>query len=58
MNRTANEPKLATEKCTLWFLFEFIFYRYICVCVWVCVYNYVHHYMQYYYVEQREMHKI
>lgn len=56
MNRTANEPKLATEKCTLWFLFEFIFYLYICVCE--CVYNYVHHYMQYYYVEQREMQKI
>lgn len=56
MNRTANEPKLATEKCTLWFLFKFIFYLYICVCE--CVYNYVHQYMQYYYVEQREMQKI
>lgn len=36
MNRTANEPKLATEKCTLWF--ELIFNQYF------CVYNYVHHY--------------
>lgn len=57
MNRIANEPKLATEKCTLWFLFEF-FLLSVYLCVYLYVYNYVHHYMQYYYVEQREMHKL
>lgn len=57
MNRTANEPKLATEKCTLWFLFEF-FLLSVYLCVYLYVYNYVHHNMQYYYVEQREMHKL
>lgn len=57
MNRTANEPKLATEKCTLWFLLKF-FLLSVYLCVYLYVYNYVHHYMQYYYVEQREMHKI